>query len=196
MSHFVRFLRFSLRQFVLSRDFPHHPHHWLLSEETPVPLNCWVECPSGQSDPRHGKKLETIPVLQLEIWAIWKVLASNRIPKWHCTRRLWNLCTLNWTMLVCIPDDWRKNNECHCKITKLWRTSSWCNICQYLNNIVDAPKLLKFPKSECADVWIRLPRHKWPKSWDKIENPVVPVERSPTWTRWNFTRTWMGEIMN
>ena len=29
----------------------------------------------------------------------------------------------------------------------------------------DAPRLLKFPESECPDVWIRLPRHKWPKSW-------------------------------
>ena len=28
----------------------------------------------------------------------------------------------------------------------------------------DAPKLLKIPKSECPDIWIRLPRHKRPKS--------------------------------
>ena len=42
----------------------------------------------------------------------------------------------------------------------------------------DAPKLLKIPKSECPDVRIRLPRHKWPKSWDKIEDPVVPLERN------------------
>ena len=27
----------------------------------------------------------------------------------------------------------------------------------------DAHKLLKLPKSECPDIWIRLPRHKWPK---------------------------------
>ena len=29
----------------------------------------------------------------------------------------------------------------------------------------DAHKLLKIPKSECPDIWIRLPRHNWPKSW-------------------------------
>ena len=29
----------------------------------------------------------------------------------------------------------------------------------------DAHKLLKIPQSECPDIWIRLPRHKWPKSW-------------------------------
>ena len=28
----------------------------------------------------------------------------------------------------------------------------------------DAPKVLKNPKSECPDIWIRLARHKWPKS--------------------------------
>ena len=42
----------------------------------------------------------------------------------------------------------------------------------------DAPKLLKIPKSECPDIRIRLPRHKWPKSWSSIEDPVVPLERN------------------
>ena len=42
----------------------------------------------------------------------------------------------------------------------------------------DAPKLLKIPKSECKDIWIRLPRHKWPKSWSNMEDPVVPLERN------------------
>ena len=35
----------------------------------------------------------------------------------------------------------------------------------------DDPKLLKIPKSECPDIWIRLPRHKWPKSWSSMERP-------------------------
>ena len=42
----------------------------------------------------------------------------------------------------------------------------------------DAPKFLKIPNSECPDIWIRLPRHKWPKSWSSIEDPVVPLERN------------------
>ena len=42
----------------------------------------------------------------------------------------------------------------------------------------DAPKFLKIPKSECPDVWIRLPRHKGPKSWSSMEDPVVPLERN------------------
>ena len=42
----------------------------------------------------------------------------------------------------------------------------------------DAPKLLKIQKSECPDIWIRLPRHRWPKSWSSMEDPVVPLERN------------------
>ena len=42
----------------------------------------------------------------------------------------------------------------------------------------DDPKLLKIPKSECPDVWKRLPRHKWPKSWEKMEDPMVLLERN------------------
>ena len=46
----------------------------------------------------------------------------------------------------------------------------------------DAPRLLKLPKSELPDVWIRLQRHKWPKSWADIEDLVVPLERTFFWT--------------
>ena len=42
----------------------------------------------------------------------------------------------------------------------------------------DAHKLLKNPKSVCPDIWIRLPRHKWPKSWSSVEDPVVLLERN------------------
>ena len=35
----------------------------------------------------------------------------------------------------------------------------------------DFSKLHKTPKSECPDVWMRLPRHKWPKSWEKLMIP-------------------------
>ena len=44
-------------------------------------------------------------------------------------------------------------------------------------NMKDAPTLLKIPKSECPGIWIRLPKHKWPKSWSSMEDPVVPLER-------------------
>ena len=36
----------------------------------------------------------------------------------------------------------------------------------------DAHKLLKIPKSECLNIRIRLPRHRLPKSWSSMEDPV------------------------
>ena len=42
----------------------------------------------------------------------------------------------------------------------------------------DAPRLLKIQKSECPDKWIRLPPHKWPKSWAGIEDLVFLFERN------------------
>ena len=42
----------------------------------------------------------------------------------------------------------------------------------------DAPPLLKIPKSECPDFWIRLPKHKWPRSWSSMEDPVVLLQRN------------------
>ena len=41
----------------------------------------------------------------------------------------------------------------------------------------DAPKLLKIPML-LTDVRIRLPKHKWPKSWSSMEDPVVPLGRN------------------
>ena len=42
----------------------------------------------------------------------------------------------------------------------------------------DVPRLLRIPKSECPDILIRLPRHKWPKSLSNIEDPVILLERN------------------
>ena len=42
----------------------------------------------------------------------------------------------------------------------------------------DAPSLLKTPESECPDIWIHPPKHKWPKSWSSMEHPVVPLGRN------------------
>ena len=65
----------------------------------------------------------------------------------------------------------QSNGHQHHK-TRLRRTSRRRNILE------DAPIFLKIPKSECPDIWIRPPRHKWPKSWSNMEDPVVPLERN------------------
>ena len=47
-----------------------------------------------------------------------------------------------------------------------------------LAKMEDATKLSKIPISEMSRHWIRLPRHKWPKSWTSMADPVVPLERN------------------
>ena len=42
----------------------------------------------------------------------------------------------------------------------------------------DAPTLLKNLQSECPDIWISAPKHKWPNTWSSMEDPVVPLERN------------------
>ena len=41
----------------------------------------------------------------------------------------------------------------------------------------DASTLSQIPKSECPDICIRLPKHKWPKPRSSMEDRVVPLER-------------------
>ena len=54
-----------------------------------------------------------------------------------------------------------------------------CSICLFSSKIGGCSQIAqKFPQSECPDVWIRLPRHKWPKSLANIEDPVVALERN------------------
>ena len=37
---------------------------------------------------------------------------------------------------------------------------------------------MEVPQSDCLDIWIRPQKHKWPKSWSSIKDPVVPLERN------------------
>ena len=43
--------------------------------------------------------------------------------------------------------------------------------------IKSAPTLLKLLESECPDIWIRLPRNKWPVGWQNVEEPVVSWDK-------------------
>ena len=49
---------------------------------------------------------------------------------------------------------------------------------QYPLRMEDVPNFLIIPKSECPDFWIRLPRHKWPKSRSNTKIQWVPLKRN------------------
>ena len=42
----------------------------------------------------------------------------------------------------------------------------------------DAPAWQSLRRSDRPDIWIRLPRHDWPKSWSNFEEPVL-LEQNP-----------------
>ena len=102
---------------------------------------------------------------------------SSCTPRWYCKRRFWVLCSIHWTRVISITNDSGKSHGYHIQTAGLRRTSSGRSICFSQVKMEDAPKILKIPKSECPDIWIRLPRHIWPKSWSSMEDPVVPLER-------------------
>ena len=67
----------------------------------------------------------------------------------------------------------------------------------------DAPYLLKLPKSECPDIWTRLPRYRKTGGWQNIEEPVMPLVRNlyghplaNLTVREDFTANWMRESAN
>ena len=63
-----------------------------------------------------------------------------------------------------ITNDGCKSHGYHFQIAWLRGTSSRHAVSAYTQvKMEDAPKLLKNPKSECPDIWIRPPKHKWPK---------------------------------
>ena len=56
------------------------------------------------------------------------------------------------------------------------RTSSGRSICLYPSQNGGCSKIVA--NSKRPDIWIRLPRHKWSKSWYSMEDPIVPLERN------------------
>ena len=68
--------------------------------------------------------------------------------------------------------------DVYVKASRMFRTSSRCSIRLYPGQNGRCTNVIEIPKSECPDIWIRLPKHKWPKSWSNMEDPVIPLERN------------------
>ena len=65
------------------------------------------------------------------------------------------------------------------RLPGMFRTSSGRSICLYPGQNGRCSKMIE--NSQCQNVqtlWIRLPKHEWPKSWSSMEDPVVPIERN------------------
>ena len=48
----------------------------------------------------------------------------------------------------------------------------------------DASKLLRFPRSECTDLWIRIPQHRWTKSYQTLRTQEFHSNETCTDIHW------------
>ena len=124
----------------------------------------------------------------------WWTSVIWRMPNWRQSTRNTKveLCSevILWKTIRCLMQySLNKGHQHH----KWQRQKSWISFPE--GQVVQDKQLMQHPlvfrskwklhqryskilKSECPDVWIRLPRHKWPKSWSGMEDPVVPLERN------------------
>ena len=73
-----------------------------------------------------------------------------------CVERYWELANKKVEQLYKVVDVIARLPATDKQLMKL---SAYTQV-----KLEDAPRLLRLQKSECPDGWIRLPRHKWPKS--------------------------------
>ena len=103
---------------------------------------------------------------------------SNRIRKEWTKRPIIQFSRGCRATVQAVAKDGCKSNGYYFKTTRMRRTSSRRSISLQPSQNGRCTKLLKIPKSECPDIWTRQPKHKWPKSWSSMEDPVVLVERN------------------
>ena len=102
-----------------------------------------------------------------------KVQRSSCTPRCYCEKRVRILRSIHRTRIISLSDDSRQNHG-YLQIARLRWTSSRRSIS------LDPSKngrCSQIPKSECPDTWIRLPRHKWPKSWSSMKTQSFLLKR-------------------
>ena len=45
-------------------------------------------------------------------------------------------------------------------------------------NMSMVQQLLQLPDGQCPEMWVSLPRYRWPKEWAGMADPVVPLLRN------------------
>ena len=71
-----------------------------------------------------------------------------------------SFCSIHRTRIISITNDNSKSHGYHFQIATLRWTSSGRSICLYPGKNGICSQIIENSKSECPDIWIRLPRHK------------------------------------
>ena len=176
-------------------------HYNLAHKFIPMPQAMKIPATKAAVD-KEWEKLEKISA-----WNLTKVRSKSEVIDEARTKgakvhfaSLMDICHLKNAELETKHQKYQGRNVLRGDIMKddsgsyaVFTTSSGRSICSYPCKMEDAPKLLKIPNSECPDIWIRLLRHKWPKSWSSMEDPVVFLERNLSGS--SFVRTVMGKAI-
>ena len=91
---------------------------------------------------------------------ISEIQRSSRSPRWYCGRRFWVLRSIHRTRIISITNDGCKSHGYFSRPPGCARHAADAVFAYTPVKMEDAPTLLKIPKSECPDFWIRLPKHK------------------------------------
>ena len=100
---------------------------------------------------------------------ISRIQRSSRTRRWHCER--WFRSTVSQMTAAIVMDVVSRLPRCAGQAADA--VSAYTQV-----KMEDAPSSIKIPKSECPDIWIRLPKHTWRQSWSWKEESVVPLERN------------------
>ena len=155
-----------------------------------IPMPQALEVPDAKAAvEKEWEQLEKIPA-----WQLTKVRNKNEViaearnegRKVHFAS-LMDICHLKssestfqkYKGRVALRGDIEKmSNGYHIKTTRMRMSSSRRSFCSHPGQNGRCTIVIEISKSECPDIWIRLPRHNWPKSWSSMEDPVVPLERN------------------
>ena len=135
-----------------------------------TPVNCRGE--TCRNIGKHKTKCACIVGAKIS-----KVRRQSRTPRWHCERWFRIVCIVHWTRFIGVTNDGCKSHGHYFKTTRIRRNKQQT---EYRPLPMPEWKMHHlYWRSQNQNVQtLRPPRHKWPKSWSSVEDPVVPLERN------------------
>ena len=138
---------------------------------------------------KEWEKLEKIPA-----WDLTKVRSKSKVIDEARTKgakvhfaSLMVICHLKYKSRVVLRGDIVKDDSgSYAVFTEQGSSASQMTAAKVMDIIYRLPgcagqaadAVIENSKIECPDIWIRLPRRKWSKSWSSMEDPVDPLERN------------------
>ena len=88
---------------------------------------------NGGKNSRKSTPIDTAHTAQYSLVgaSISKVQRQGRVPRWHCKRWFWFVCSIHWAGIICVTNKSRKSHVHYFTASRMFSTSSWCSIRLY-----------------------------------------------------------------